>query len=179
MAGPLRRYSARGRVGRSEACKGAAGGRGSGGSYRSGNSGSGHRSGSSTAVIIATIVATTAATATAGVASVASATAPTNIAGAAPAPAAAPGPASSSLIESTLKAFEGWLILPSRTPVYAMLGTIAANLLPGDPVWLGIVAPPSSAKTELLNSVSSCHLWCRSRPLHWQACYRARHGVSS
>ena len=35
-----------------------------------------------------------------------------------------------------------------------MLGTIAANLLPGDPVWLGLIAPPSSAKTELLNSIS-------------------------
>jgi hypothetical protein len=29
-----------------------------------------------------------------------------------------------------------------------------ANLLEGDPVWLGIVAPPSSAKTELLNSIA-------------------------
>jgi hypothetical protein len=35
-----------------------------------------------------------------------------------------------------------------------MLGTIAANMLPGDPVWLGLIAPPSSAKTELLNSLS-------------------------
>ena len=70
------------------------------------------------------------------------------------APAAAPGPASSSPIEETLQVFERWLILPSRTPVYAMLGTIVANLLPGDPVWLGLVAPPSSAKTELLNSIS-------------------------
>ena len=39
-------------------------------------------------------------------------------------------------------------------PVYAMLGTVAANLLPGDPVWLGLVAPPSSAKTELLNALT-------------------------
>jgi Bifunctional DNA primase/polymerase, N-terminal len=71
-----------------------------------------------------------------------------------PAPSAAPGPAPSSPIEKTLQTFERWLILPSRTPVYAMLGTLVANLLPGDPVWLGLVAPPSSAKTELLNSIS-------------------------
>jgi hypothetical protein len=35
-----------------------------------------------------------------------------------------------------------------------VLGTVAANLLPGDPVWLGLVGPPSSAKTEILNSLS-------------------------
>ena len=29
-----------------------------------------------------------------------------------------------------------------------MLGAIAANLLPGDPVWLGLIGPPSSAKTN-------------------------------
>ncbi len=35
-----------------------------------------------------------------------------------------------------------------------MLGTVAANLLEGDAVWLGIIGPPSSANTELLNSIS-------------------------
>ena len=64
-------------------------------------------------------------------------------------------PASTYTIEDALKVYEKWLILPERTPVYALLGTVAANLLPGDPVWLGLVAPPSSAKTELLNSVSA------------------------
>jgi hypothetical protein len=57
-------------------------------------------------------------------------------------------------LEQTLEVFEHWLILPDRTPVYAVLGTVAANLLPGDPVWLGLIAPPSSAKTEILNSIS-------------------------
>ena len=50
--------------------------------------------------------------------------------------------------------FERWLILPDRTPVYAMLGTVAANLLPGEPTWLGLIAPPSSAKTELINALA-------------------------
>jgi hypothetical protein len=50
--------------------------------------------------------------------------------------------------------FDRWLILADHTPVYAALGTVAANLLPGDPIWLGLIAPPSSAKTEILNSTS-------------------------
>ena len=37
-------------------------------------------------------------------------------------------------------------------PVYVTLGAIAANHLPGPPVWLGLIAPPSSAKTEILNA---------------------------
>ena len=35
-----------------------------------------------------------------------------------------------------------------------MLGTVAANLLPGEPTWLGLIAPPSSAKTELINALT-------------------------
>jgi hypothetical protein len=74
-----------------------------------------------------------------------------------PPPASAPA-ATANLapwtIEQTLAVFQRWLLLKDMTPVLAMLGTVAANLLPGDPVWLGIVAPPSSSKTELLNSLS-------------------------
>ena len=52
-------------------------------------------------------------------------------------------------------AFIKWLVLKDLRPVYAVLGAVAANLLPGgDPVWLGIVAPPSSAKTEIINALS-------------------------
>ncbi|MBR0730357.1 bifunctional DNA primase/polymerase [Bradyrhizobium japonicum] len=65
-----------------------------------------------------------------------------------PAPSAARG--SSSPIEDTLKVFREWLLLENDTPVLAVLGTVAANMLPGDAVWLGIIAPPSSAKTEML-----------------------------
>jgi hypothetical protein len=60
-----------------------------------------------------------------------------------------------STLEKTLETFEEWLILPSRTPVLAVLGAVAGNLLPGDPVWLGVIAPPSSAKTEILNSIAN------------------------
>jgi hypothetical protein len=57
-------------------------------------------------------------------------------------------------IDQALEVFNHWLILQDVTPVYAVLGAVAANLLPGDPVWLGLIGPPSSAKTEILNSTS-------------------------
>lgn len=60
------------------------------------------------------------------------------------------GPQPLKLIDETLKIFREWLLLDSDVPVLAMLGTVAANMLPGDPVWLGLIAPPSSAKTEML-----------------------------
>jgi Bifunctional DNA primase/polymerase, N-terminal len=70
------------------------------------------------------------------------------------APPAPANPAPPCAIADTLAVFDEWLLLPDPTPIYAVLGTVAANLLPGDPVWLGLIAPPSSAKTELLNSIS-------------------------
>jgi hypothetical protein len=60
-----------------------------------------------------------------------------------------PQPATSS-IEDTLKIFREWLLLDNDFPVLAMLGAVAANMLSGDAIWLGIIAPPSSAKTEML-----------------------------
>jgi hypothetical protein len=57
-------------------------------------------------------------------------------------------------IDETLAVFKRWLVLPDFTPLLAVLGATAANYLPGDPVWLGLIAPPSSAKTELLNSIA-------------------------
>jgi hypothetical protein len=59
-----------------------------------------------------------------------------------------------STIDQTLAVFERWLLLKDSTPVLAVLGALAANYLPGDPVWLGLIAPPSSAKTEILNATS-------------------------
>jgi hypothetical protein len=63
-------------------------------------------------------------------------------------------PALPTTLAQVIKVFDRWLVLNNHKPIYAFLGTIAANLLPGDPVWLGIIAPPSSAKTEILNSAS-------------------------
>jgi hypothetical protein len=57
-------------------------------------------------------------------------------------------------LAQTLAVFDRWLLLQDQTPILAVLGAVAANYLPGDPVWLGIVGPPSSAKTEILNSTA-------------------------
>jgi hypothetical protein len=75
--------------------------------------------------------------------------------GVGPTPSAAPGPAPNSPIEDTLKIFREWLLLDSDIPVLAMLGVIAANMLSGDAIWLGIIAPPSSAKTEMLITLAN------------------------
>jgi hypothetical protein len=66
---------------------------------------------------------------------------------AAPQPAAPP-----STLDRTVAVFEKWLLLKDAWPVYVTLGAIAANHVPGPPVWLGLIAPPSSAKTEILNA---------------------------
>jgi hypothetical protein len=68
--------------------------------------------------------------------------------GAGPA-ASGPQPATTAL-EDTLKIFREWLLLDNDIPVLAMLGTVAANMLSGDAIWPGLIAPPSSAKTEML-----------------------------
>jgi hypothetical protein len=75
-----------------------------------------------------------------------------------PKPPAQPKPqqpeSQTSTIDEVIATFHRWLLLRDVTPLLALLGTVAANFLPGDPVWFGVVAPGSSAKTEMLNSVS-------------------------
>ena len=82
--------------------------------------------------------------------------------GAGPAPAAAPAPGSSSPIEDTLQVFERWLILPSRRRSMPCSARWRPICCAGDPVWLGLVAPPSSAKTEIAQRrLRGCRSWCR------------------
>lgn len=49
-----------------------------------------------------------------------------------------------------VKVFRRWMHLPNADLVYVVLGTIAANLIPGCPVWLMLVGPSSGGKTEIL-----------------------------
>lgn len=50
--------------------------------------------------------------------------------------------------------FQETMWLPDPGIVYLVLATVAANRLSGDPVWLLVIGPPSSGKTEALGALS-------------------------
>ncbi len=49
------------------------------------------------------------------------------------------------------KVIDHWLPGTDQTAIEVVFGTVAGQLLSGDPLWLFVVGPPSSGKTELLN----------------------------
>jgi len=49
-----------------------------------------------------------------------------------------------------LATFHRWLELPDDDVVLVALGAVAANLTAGDPLWLLVVGPPGSGKTEAI-----------------------------
>jgi hypothetical protein len=59
----------------------------------------------------------------------------------------------------TLRAVEAtfgkWLHMPDLSALHVVLGTIAANLRAGDPVWLLLVGAPGGGKTELLQALGA------------------------
>ena len=58
-------------------------------------------------------------------------------------------------LATVITAFQKWLYLPDPTALLATLGTVAANLMEGDPVWLLLIGPPGGGKTELLQPLRS------------------------
>jgi hypothetical protein len=61
---------------------------------------------------------------------------------------------------AVVELFRSTMHLPDPSPIYAVLGAIAGNRLPGDPLWLLMVGPPSSGKTEALDALRDlpeCH----------------------
>ena len=57
------------------------------------------------------------------------------------------------LASGVVDLFRSTMHLPDPSIVYAVLGAVAANRLPGDPLWLLLVGPPSSGKTETLDAL--------------------------
>ena len=50
--------------------------------------------------------------------------------------------------------FQEFLFLPDTAALELVLGAVAANMLPGDPVWLLLVGPAGYGKTEILNCIT-------------------------
>lgn len=59
-----------------------------------------------------------------------------------------------SPIHKLASRFQDYLHFPEPAPLYATMGSLAANMMTGDPVWLMLVGAPSCGKTELLMSLS-------------------------
>jgi hypothetical protein len=57
-------------------------------------------------------------------------------------------------LDDTRHVFQKWLHLPDTGSLDAVLATVMANRLDGDPVWLLLVGPPGGGKSEILNAVS-------------------------
>lgn len=58
--------------------------------------------------------------------------------------------------EDVYKGFTVWLKLKSTEILDVFYGSLLANRLPGDPVWLFIVGPSGCGKSELLLSIKNC-----------------------
>jgi len=58
--------------------------------------------------------------------------------------------------EELIKTYRKWLYLPDENVLDVLFGSIFANRLEGDPIWMFFVAPPGGSKSELLMSLSTC-----------------------
>lgn len=68
------------------------------------------------------------------------------------------GPAEFIHPNTVIEEYRKWLHLPNKGILDVLFGTIFANMLGTDPLWLFLVGPPGSCKTELIMSVSECPL---------------------
>jgi hypothetical protein len=76
-------------------------------------------------------------------------------------------------LQAVIACFNKWHTLKDVTPVYVMLGTAEVNLLRGDPVWLGLIAPVV-AQARTANSISRLSLSHRLPRSRSPLCCRAR-----
>jgi ribosomal protein L37AE/L43A len=67
------------------------------------------------------------------------------------------------LPETLYDHFQKWLYLPDTIVLDVIFGTTIAHRLPGDPLWMFIVAPPGGTKTEpLLSLTGAPNVVCKS-----------------
>lgn len=60
--------------------------------------------------------------------------------------------------QEIIKAYQKWLHLPNPEVIDVLYATLLANRLPGDPLWMFLIAPPGGSKSELLMSLSEAPL---------------------
>jgi hypothetical protein len=70
-----------------------------------------------------------------------------------PPPRPAPKPPTPVALDAALKVFRNWLHLDNDDVILTVAAAVVGNLAPGDPCWLLVVAPPSSAKTEVVRAI--------------------------
>jgi len=56
--------------------------------------------------------------------------------------------------EDVYTAYKKWLYLPETTVIDVLYGAMICNRMPGDPLWIFIIAPSGATKTEFILSVS-------------------------
>lgn len=61
-----------------------------------------------------------------------------------------------SIADQIRKGFSKWLSLPNHDTVDIVAATYLANQLPGKAVWLAIVGPPATGKTEIAQALTGC-----------------------
>lgn len=60
-------------------------------------------------------------------------------------------------LQDVIDVYQKWLYLPDPSPLEVVLGAVAANRRPGDPVWLLLISPPGGGKTELVTPLAALH----------------------
>lgn len=56
--------------------------------------------------------------------------------------------------EELVRVYRKWLHIRDDDPIAIVMGTCLANRIPGDPLWMFLVAPPGGMKSELLMSLA-------------------------